>query len=282
MIRAGEFEIRAVDTGRFRLDGGAMFGVVPRSMWEKTDPPDDRNRIDMHMRALYAEGAGRRILVDCGAGTKLDDKMVDIYEIQCRPLRKVLEDHGIDPDSITDAIATHLHFDHAGGYTYYDGAGELALALPNATHHVQRRQWEAATGPNEKDRASFFPENFLPIKEAGRLNLLDGESEILPGVRVVPTEGHTPGHQVVLLGGSEGTVMYCGDLIPLASHVNLPWIMAYDHFPLSTLEEKKRLLGEAADGDWILFFEHDPAIAACRVSRNDRGRFEISGTVETG
>jgi glyoxylase-like metal-dependent hydrolase (beta-lactamase superfamily II) len=282
MIRAGEFEIRAVDTGRFKLDGGAMFGVVPRAMWEKTDPPDDRNRIDMHMRALYAEGAGRRILVDCGAGTKLDDKMVKIYEIQCRPLRKVLEEYGIDPDSITDAIATHLHFDHAGGYTYYDGAGELALALPNATHHVQRRQWEAATGPNEKDRASFFPENFLPIEEDGRLNLLEGESEILPGVRVVPTEGHTPGHQVVLFGEGEGTVMYCGDLIPLASHVNLPWIMAYDHFPLSTLEEKKKLLGEAADGNWTLFFEHDPAIAACRVSRKEGGRFEISGTVETG
>jgi len=282
MIRAGEFEIRAVDTGRFRLDGGAMFGVVPKALWQKTDPADDRNRIDMHMRALYAEGAGRRILVDSGAGTKLDDKMVDIYEMECDPLRKVLEDHGIDPDSITDAIATHLHFDHGGGYTYYDESGELALALPNAMHHVQRRQWEAAAGPNEKDRASFYPENFLPIEKAGKLNLIDGQSDILPGVRVVPTDGHTPGHQVVLFGEGEGTVMYCGDLIPLASHVNLPWIMAYDHFPLSTLEEKKKLLGEAADGKWILFFEHDPAIAACRVIRNDKGRFEISGTVETG
>ena len=141
MIKAGEFEIRAVDTGRFRLDGGAMFGVVPKTLWRKTDPADDRNRIDMHMRALYAEGAGRRILVDSGSGTKLNEKMVDIYEIECDPLRKVLEDHGIDPDSITDAIATHLHFDHGGGYTYYDGSGELALSLPNATHHVQRRQW---------------------------------------------------------------------------------------------------------------------------------------------
>jgi len=118
MIRAGEYEIRAVDTGRFRLDGGAMFGVVPKNMWEKTDPADDSNRIEMHMRALYAEGGGRRILVDSGAGTKLDDKMVEIYEIECDPLRKVLEDHGIDPDSITDAVATHLHFDHGGGYTY--------------------------------------------------------------------------------------------------------------------------------------------------------------------
>jgi glyoxylase-like metal-dependent hydrolase (beta-lactamase superfamily II) len=282
MIKAGGFEIRAVDTGHFRLDGGAMFGVVPKTLWQKTDPADDRNRISMHMRALYAEGGGRRILVDSGSGTKLDAKMVDIYEIECDPLRAVLEDHGIDPHSITDAIATHLHFDHGGGYTYYDDAGELALALPNAVHHVQRRHWEAATGPNEKDRASFYSENFLPLEKAGKLNLIDGESEILPGVRVVPTEGHTPGHQVVLFGEGEGTVMYCGDLIPLASHVNLPWIMAYDHFPLSTLEEKRDLLGRAVDGNWILFFEHDPSIAACRVTRNDKGRFEISGTVETG
>ena len=282
MIRAGEFEIRAVDTGRFKLDGGAMFGVVPRAMWEKTDPPDDRNRIDMHMRHQKAGRSVLIILVDSGSGTKLDAKMVDIYEIECDPLRKVLEDHGIDPDSITDAIATHLHFDHGGGYTYYDESGELALTLPNAVHHVQRRQWDAATGPNEKDRASFYPENFLPIEKAGKLNLIDGESEILPGVRVVPTEGHTPGHQVVLFGEGEGTVMYCGDLIPLASHVNLPWIMAYDHFPLSTLEEKRDLLGQAVDGNWILFFEHDPSIAACRVTRNDKGRFEIAGTVETG
>jgi len=282
MIRAGDFDIRAVDTGRFRLDGGAMFGVVPKALWEKTDPADDRNRIEMHMRALYAEGAGRRILVDSGAGTKLDDKMVDIYEIECDPLRKLLDEHGIDPDSITDAVVTHLHFDHGGGYTYHNEAGGLALSLPNATHHIQRRQWEAATGPNEKDRASFYPDDFLPIEKAGKLSLVDGEGELFPGVRVIPTEGHTPGHQVVLFGEGEGTVMYCGDLIPLASHVNLPWIMAYDHFPLSTLEEKKKLLGEAADGGWILFFEHDPVIAACRVRRNEKGRFEITGTVETG
>jgi glyoxylase-like metal-dependent hydrolase (beta-lactamase superfamily II) len=282
MIRSGDFEIKAVDTGRFRLDGGAMFGVVPKTLWEKTDPADDRNRIEMHMRALYAEGGGRRILVDCGAGDKLDDKFVGIYAMESGPLRAVLEEHGIDPDSITDAIATHLHFDHGGGYTYFDSTGELALALPNAVHHVQRRQWEAATGPSEKDRASFFSENFIPVEKAGKLHLLEGECEVLPGVRVVPTDGHTPGHQVVLFGNGEETVMYCGDLIPLASHVNLPWIMAYDHFPLSTLEEKRRLLGEAVDGNWTLFFEHDPKIAACRVVRNDRGRFEISETIETG
>jgi glyoxylase-like metal-dependent hydrolase (beta-lactamase superfamily II) len=278
-MRVGGFELRAVDTGKFRLDGGAMFGVVPKALWEKTDPADERNRIVMQMRALFAEGGGRRILVDAGAGTKLDEKFTDIYEIEARPLRDVLAAHHIDPDSITDAVATHLHFDHCGGYTWFDGDGSLRLSLPNAVHHIQRRQWEAATRPNEKDRASFFQENFLPIAENDKLQLVDGEAEIAPGVRVVPTEGHTPGHQVVLFGSGSETVMYCGDLIPLASHVNLPWIMAYDHFPLSTLEEKRRLLSAAADEGWILFFEHDPSIAACRVRRDDRGRFAISETV---
>ena len=282
MIEAGGYKIRAVDTGRFRLDGGAMMGVVPKNLWEKTDPADEKNRIEMHMRALYAEGGGRRILVDCGAGDKLDEKFCGIYAMESRPLREVLSEHGIDPDSITDAVATHLHFDHAGGYTYYDDSGELALALPNATHYVQRKQWEAATRPNLKDRASFFPENFMPLRGTGKLKLLEGSTGILPGVRVVATDGHTAGHQVVLFGEGEGTVMYCADLIPLASHVNLPWIMAYDHFPLSTLEEKKKLLGEAADGNWILFFEHDPGIAACRIARNEKGRYEISETVEMG
>jgi glyoxylase-like metal-dependent hydrolase (beta-lactamase superfamily II) len=281
-MRVGEFEFRAVDTGRFRLDGGAMFGVVPKVLWERTDPADERNRIVMQMRALYAEGHGRRILVDAGAGTKLDEKLTDIYEIETRPLREVLRVRGIDPDSITDAVATHLHFDHCGGYTWLDEGGALRLSLPNAAHHIQRRQWEAATDPNEKDRASFFRDDFIPISEKGDLRLVDGEAHIAPGVRVVPTDGHTPGHQVVLFGSGPETVMYCGDLIPLASHVNLPWIMAYDHLPLSTLEEKRRLLREAADEGWILFFEHDPSIAACRVRRNDRGRFEISETLAIG
>ena len=281
-MRIGQFDFRAVDAGRFRLDGGAMFGVVPKALWERTDPADARNRIAMQMRALYAEGHGRRILVDAGSGTKLDEKFTDIYAIDARPLREVLAANGIDPDSISDAVATHLHFDHCGGYTWFGEDGELRLSLPNATHHVQRRQWEAASRPNEKDRASFFPENFLPIAEQGRLNLIDGEAEIAPGVRVVPTDGHTPGHQVVLFGSGPDTVMYCGDLVPLASHVNLPWIMAYDHFPLSTLEEKRRLLSAAADEGWLLFFEHDPSTSACRVRRDERGRFEISETVAIG
>lgn len=281
-MRLGDYTIKAIETGRFRLDGGAMFGVVPKVLWQKTDPADENNRISMHMRVLYAEGYGRKFVIDSGAGDKLGEKMLRNYEIECLPLSRVMEEEGIDSGSITDVIATHLHFDHAGGYTWYDEDGRPRLTFPNAVHHIQKKQWEAALSPNEKDRASFFPENFLAIEEYRKLDLVDGEKVLFDGVRVIPAEGHTPGHQVVLLETDEGSLLYCGDLIPLASHVNLPYIMSYDHFPLATLEEKKRLLGRAADEDWILFFEHDPSIAACRVKRNDKGRFEISEVIDPG
>lgn len=277
-MRLGGFEFKAVESGHFRLDGGAMFGVVPRVLWEKTDPADDNNRISMHMRALYVEYGGHRLLIDSGAGTKLSEKMLRNYQIECRPFREVVKSYGIDPDSITDVIATHLHFDHAGGYTYYDDKGAIKLSFPGAVHYIQKRQWEAALNPNEKDQASYFPENFVEIGNLGELKLLEGEKEIFPGVTVIPVEGHTAGQQVVLVETDEGALLYCGDLIPLASHVNLPYIMAYDHFPLKTLEEKKELLGRAVDENWILFFEHDPKIAACRVRRNEKGRFEIFDT----
>ena len=277
-MRLGGFELKAVDSGHFRLDGGAMFGVVPRVLWEKTDPADENNRISMQMRALYVEYGGHRLLIDSGAGTKLSEKMLRNYQIECLPFREAVENHGIDPDSITDVIATHLHFDHAGGYTYYGDKGEIKLSFPDAVHYIQKRQWEAALNPNEKDRASYFPENFVEIENLGELKLLEGESEIFPGVKVIPVDGHTAGQQVVLVETDEGSLLYCGDLIPLASHVNLPYIMSYDHFPLKTLEEKKELLGRAANENWILFFEHDPKIAACRVKKNEKGKFEIYDT----
>jgi glyoxylase-like metal-dependent hydrolase (beta-lactamase superfamily II) len=281
-LKLGDFSLRAIETGRFRLDGGAMFGVVPKVLWSRTDPADELNRISMAMRSLYIEGGGRRMVVDGGSGTKLNEKMVNIYEIDTGGLRGALKGRGIEPASITDAIVTHLHFDHAGGFTYRSDDGGVALALPEATHYIQRRQWEAALSPNAKDRASFFPENFLPLEEAGRLRLLDGEEQVVPGITVLPVEGHTPGQQLVLLETRDGNLLYCGDLIPLASHINLPYIMAYDHQPLVTLKEKIEILGRAADEGWILFFEHDPRIPACRVRRKDAERFEMSETVEVG
>jgi glyoxylase-like metal-dependent hydrolase (beta-lactamase superfamily II) len=281
-MKLGQFEIKAVETGRFRLDGGAMFGVVPKVLWSRTNPADESNRIAMAMRALYLEGSGRRLLIDGGSGTDFGEKMNRIYQIETQGLRASLERARIDPDSITDAIATHLHFDHAGGFCRRGPGGEIVVTLPRAIHHIQRRQWETALSPTEKDRASFFPEFLLPIERAGLLMLADGVVEIFPGVTLIPTDGHTFGHQVVRVSTGEGSLLYCGDLIPLASHVNLPYIMAYDHFPLKTLEEKRRMLGMAADEGWILFFEHDPEIAAARVERTDSDGFRITDTVEIG
>lgn len=279
-MKLGQFNFIAIETGVFRLDGGAMFGVVPKVLWSKTNPADGDNRIAMAMRALFVEGAGRRLVIDAGASTDFSEKMVRNYAIRTDGLRAALERKGIDPDSVTDAVATHLHFDHACGFAHRTENGGNGLALPRAIHHIQRKQWEAALSPNEKDRASFFPECLLPIERAGLLRLVDGASEIFPGVTVLPTDGHTLGHQVVLVSTGAGSVLYCGDLIPLASHVNLPYIMAYDHFPLRTLEEKKEMLGRAADEGWILFFEHDPEIVAAKVRRTPSRGFEITETLE--
>jgi glyoxylase-like metal-dependent hydrolase (beta-lactamase superfamily II) len=281
-MKLGAFDFTAIETGTFRLDGGAMFGVVPKVLWSRTNPADENNRIAMAMRALCVDGAGHRLVIDGGASTSFNQKMVRNYVIETQGLRAALERKRVDPDTVTDAAATHLHFDHASGFCCRDAGGEIRVSLPKAIHHIQRRQWEAALGPNEKDRASFFPEYILPIERAGLLRLADGVVEIYPGVTLIPTDGHTPGHQVILISTSGGNVLYCGDLIPLASHVNLPFIMAYDHFPLKTLEEKRQMLGRAADGGWILFFEHDPEIAAARVRRTGEGGFEITETVEIG
>jgi glyoxylase-like metal-dependent hydrolase (beta-lactamase superfamily II) len=281
-LKLGRFSLTAVETGTFRLDGGAMMGVVPKVLWSRTNPADENNRIAMSMRALYIEGEGRRLVIDAGADAYLGEKMMRNYVIRTEGLRSALSARGIDPDAVTDAVATHLHFDHAAGFSYRSPGGGIAMSLPRARHYIQRRQWEAALNPNEKDRASFFPEYLLPIERAGLLVLVDGTAEIFPGVTLIPTDGHTMGHQVVLIDTGEGNVLYCGDLIPLASHVNLPYIMAYDHFPLRTLEEKKQMLGRAADEGWILFFEHDPEIAAARVRRRGPEAFEIAETVRLG
>ncbi|HMA77236.1 MAG TPA: MBL fold metallo-hydrolase [Candidatus Krumholzibacteriaceae bacterium] len=279
-MKLGDFFLKPVTAGTLLLDGGAMFGVVPRALWSRTNPADDNNRIDMNMRILYIEGKGRKIVIDSGAGTKLGEKMVRNYGVRCKDLKDLFKSEGLDPGSVTDVISTHLHFDHAGGLTRYNEDGELVLTFPNARHYIQKKQWEAAFHPNEKDRASFFEENYLPVEKEGKLSLVEGEKEIIPGVKLIPTEGHTPGHQIILVKSPEGNLLYCGDLIPLASHINLPYIMAYDHFPLTTLREKKEILARAADEGWILFFEHDPVIAACKVKRNERGRFEISRQVD--
>ena len=268
----GPYTLYPVETGRFALDGGAMFGVVPRPLWEKTSPPDERNRIDMAARALLLKGGGRTILIDTGNGSKFDQKLRSIYRIDSSRWNLVasLKAAGTRPEDVTDVLLTHLHFDHAGGATVREN-GEIRPTFPRATYYVQREHWEAALHPTERDRASFVPEDYMPLHERGILQFTEGEGAILPGLSVKILHGHTTALQCPLISDGKTTLFYCADLIPMTPHLQLPWIMAYDLRPLVTLEEKRTMLARAVDEQWILFFEHDPTVSAARVRRGDKG-----------
>lgn len=265
-VRVGAYTLRSIGTGSFALDGGAMFGVAPKAMWEKTNPPDARNRIPLGLRLLLIEGRGRRWLVDVGVGDKFSAKENEIYAIDATMPDVALRRAGVDPDSITDVILTHLHFDHAGGATRRDGGA----TFPNARYCVQRAQLEWARKPTPKDRASFRPDDYEPLFREGRLALLDGPQALDDGIEVIPVNGHTRALQLVRIFGDGASVLYCADMVPTASHVRVPFVMAYDNFPLTTIEEKSLLLARAAREGWVLFFEHDPARAACRIVEGPR------------
>jgi glyoxylase-like metal-dependent hydrolase (beta-lactamase superfamily II) len=271
-MKIGDYQLHAIETGRFALDGGAMFGVIPKTLWEKTNPPDEKNRIDMAARALLLIGKGRRILIDVGNGSKYSEKLKSIYKFDTHQFDLVssLKKHNLAPADITDVILTHLHFDHAGGSTH-KANGMITPTFPNAKHYVQREHWEAANNPTERDRASFFPDDFIPLQEHGMLNFTEGEGEIVAGIAVRILNGHTPALQCPVISDGTTTLFYCADLVPTASHVPLPWIMAYDLRPLVTLEEKRKILNQAVDENWMIYFEHDPRIEAARLKRTEKG-----------
>lgn len=274
-MKIGPYELHAIETGRFALDGGAMFGVVPKTLWEKTNPPDDKNRIAMAARALLAidrRPGGKRILVDVGNGTKYNEKQTAIYKFDNTQFDIVssLKKYNLTPADITDVILTHLHFDHAGGSTSLQN-GEVLPTFPKARYCVQREHWRAANNPTDRDKASFFTEDFMPLQIHGVLDYTDGEGEIFPGIGFKIVNGHTSALQCPVITDGTTTLFYCADLMPTTSHVSLPWIMAYDLRPLVTLEEKKRILTQAVEESWILFFEHDPVTEAARVMRTEKG-----------
>lgn len=259
-----------LDAGRQQLDGGAMFGVVPKSLWERRAPADARNRIPLAMRALLVEHPAGLVLVETGLGNKEDAKFHQIYGVENagRPTR--LEDAiraaGHAPEAVAHVLLTHLHFDHAGGATWRTPEGEVRPAFPGARYVVQRGELEWARHTNERTRASYLPDNYEPLVQAGCLHLLDGDGEILPGIRARVTPGHCPWHQAILLSDAGETVAYLADLIPTAAHLPLPWIMGYDVEPLRTLESKRAILTEAVRDRWTVVFGHDPRIAAGRVA----------------
>lgn len=268
----GRWRIHAIQAGGQKLDGGAMFGVVPKPLWQRRIPADERNRIQLGMRCLLIEHESGLVLIDTGAGNKENEKFHDIYGVENAGAsgRTRLEDGlrqlGVEPRDVSMVISSHLHFDHAGGNTAIGPDGVIRPSFPRARYVVQRGEYEYATHTNERTAASYFAHNFVPLAEAGCLDLIDGEHEILRGIRAIPTPGHTPNHQGLLLASEGEQAFYIADLAPTTAHLPLPWIMGYDVEPLVTLETKRRILKRAAEEEWLVVFEHDAATAWGRVA----------------
>ncbi len=289
----GSYTCHTLEGGRQRLDGGAMFGVVPKPLWERRIPADERNRIPLALRCLLIEHDAGPILVDTGLGNKESAKFRDIYGVENEGQRgptqldDALAEAGYTAADIRYVINTHLHFDHAGGNTCVlgergkgkgetgkgerEGEGrEPAIAFPNATYVVQQGELDFAMRTNERTAGSYFPANFTPVSNRERWQLVQGELEVVPGVRVIPTPGHVPYHQAVVVSNGGDTACFLGDLVPTTAHLPLPWIMGYDVEPLVTLETKRRVLGQAESEGWILIFEHDPERGLGRAVRDGK------------
>lgn len=280
-IELGPFELYSIETGRFRLDGGAMFGVVPKTLWSKRIAPDEKNRIPMAMRCLLirSQNTGRVYLVDNGIGTKFTEKFEHIYGVDHHhsSLADSLEKHGFQTGDVTDLIFTHLHFDHCGGTTAYDENEELFHVFDGAAYHVTKPQMETAQHPNAREKASFLPDNIQPISNYEHLNLIDGHHQFEEGLENYLVNGHTLGQQLIKIEAAGNTLIFGGDLLPTAHHVPLPWVMAFDMYPSETLKEKKEFLNLAAEHEWYIFMEHDADNELISIQRNGK-RFEA----ETG
>lgn len=274
----GPFHLYSIEAGRFGLDGGAMFGVVPKTLWSKYIDVDDKNRIPMAMRCLLieSENTGKIYLVDTGSGTKFDEKFENIYRLDYShsDLLGSLKAHGFTPEDITDVIFSHLHFDHCGGTTYYDDERELQHTFPNAIYHVTEKHLETATNPNAREKASFLPDNINPIKSWDKLNIVGEHHTYEDGLEALPVNGHTLGQQLPKISAGGKTLVFSADLIPTHVHLPLPWVMGYDMYPVTTLEEKEQFLDQAVDQGWYLFLEHDANEEVVTVQK-DNGKYSV-------
>jgi glyoxylase-like metal-dependent hydrolase (beta-lactamase superfamily II) len=269
----GDLELIPLWDGSFRLDGGAMFGVVPKPLWEKRAPSDERNRIRVGLRPLLVRGQ-KTMIIDAGIGGKMDERSVEIYAIdRSRNLDDALAGEGLSREDIDIVLASHLHFDHAGGFTTRRASGALVPTFPRARYLVRTGEWEDASHPHERNRASYLPENITPLADAGVLDLVAGDETIMPGVRVVRTGGHTMHHQIVMLESGGRTAVFTADLMPTTAHIDEAWIMGYDLYPMDTLAFKRTFVRQAIEQEYLIFFEHDPDIAAGYIRERDGRKF---------
>jgi glyoxylase-like metal-dependent hydrolase (beta-lactamase superfamily II) len=261
-----------IETGNLKLDGGAMFGVVPKSIWSKLYPADENNLCNWAMRCLLVENNGRKILIDTGMGNKQDKKFFSHYYPNGNEnLHESLEKYGFSENDITDVILTHLHFDHAGGAVNYNNNAKPVTAFPNAVYHIGKAHWELAIHPNRREKASFLQENFLPIEESGQLNLIENEGEHIPGIDFRIFNGHTLGQIIPHIHYHQKTLVYAGDLFPSTAHIPMPYIMSYDTQPLITLNDKKKFFDEAVKNNYTLYFEHDLYHECCNLTETEKG-----------
>ena len=265
-MKIGPYKLYSIETSEFALDGGAMFGIIPKPLWEKKAPVDEQNRIEMVTRSLLLISDEHKIIVDSGNGTKWQEKFKDIYKIELENLNleRSLGKYGFTPEDITDVYCTHLHFDHVGGNTKLVD-GKLKPVFPNATCWIQNENWELANLPSEKDAGSFMSNDWSVLEKNDMIQFVDGRESFLPGIDQLLTYGHTTGMMHPIIGDSSQKLIYMADLIPMAAHIPLPWVMAYDIQPVQTVQEKTEILPRIVDEDWIIFFEHDPVHQASSV-----------------
>lgn len=270
-MKIGKYNLHTVQSGLFSLDGGAMFGIIPKPLWEKTNPADELNRIKLSTRNLLLISDDKKILIDTGMGNKWDDKSKNIYNIDPKlDLELALEQNGIKSDEITDILLTHLHFDHTGGSTKFEN-GKLVPAFPNAKYYVQKKNFEWGRNPTDRDKGSYIKDNFEPLVKEGVLNLIDGEIDFDDNISFRIINGHTFSQQMIKISDSSNTVLYVADLLPFVSQIKIPYVMGYDLQPLVTVEEKKKYLKLAAEENWKLYFGHDPDYAIATVKHSEKG-----------
>lgn len=275
-VKLGGLDLKSVSGGQLWLDGGTMFGVVPKVLWQCKSSSDDRNRILLETNCLLVSTGDKTVLIDTGYGSKASDRQRENHAMQDGlPLLDNLSSLGLGPDDVDMVILTHLHFDHAGGCTFIDETKKLRPTFPRACYVIQRSEWEDATGDLPELVGSYYQRDFVPLEEAGLLELIDGDVQLLPGIGTRVTGGHTRGHQMITLDGGDQRALYLGDICPLTAHLPTFWAMAYDQYPLTLRRVKPMILGEAADNDWLVLFDHDPEIKSAYLKRDDKRQFAV-------